>query len=427
MKYIRYQSDRLGMAPEREEDLRKEIASLQKELALLKPNKRRTQPRTSSCSEKTAQSPQTPIAEHRYAQSTAASRGKLKSQPQSPTASKEKESLLVMEKFFGTELYRYKDGVPIQMPFLSFRPKYMGITEASRARTMATEKEYRNRLDELSIKRSMRRPRRFEGSWDLPGHTDHYKELHQMDEFKFHSECPTPPLSDTEDDSKLDDSLEKRSRLRDDLYFGQQHINIDSKTGFDLLRRAAEIAQEVIHAVGESGHEAWPRFRGGPHEVKLGRNELMAWLGECPQARFALNGKSASTVFNAVLDVVPLRNAVCHPCGNTFEAAESVDRLIRLSQALAVTLGDEKRAFEVRQLRDDLRDEANRSVQDVLDLYYMSTQPYSPGIECKYHHVKLFKYLLLVHHHRPDPEGEGERRALDVARAWENMKETSSS
>ncbi|KAJ8132295.1 hypothetical protein O1611_g1328 [Lasiodiplodia mahajangana] len=420
MKYIRNNSDRLGMALKRVEELKQEITRLRKDQAISNIQKHCIQPRTRSCSEKSAQSPRAHnVTACHYAQATAASRGKSKTQPPSPKISKRKMPRVVVEHPFWKDLkdfYSYKDGIPLLIHSSRAEDGYMRQTKASAAR----EAEIRQENADRELARAMKRNGELKSPSNWPENSDDDADIRWR---QYPSKPPTTPPSDMEQEDEQDTSLEERSRLHENLYFRGYRVFIDSKTGFRCLQRALEIAQEAIYTVGESGVENWRRFRGGPHEVALGRDELMTWLGEFPHESIGINGESSYTVYNSLLGVVPLRNAVCHPCGSLFSEAERIDRLVRLSQALAVVLGDEERAFEVRKLRDDLRDAENQSAQDLLDLYYMSALPYSLDIECATHHIKIFTNLSRRYSWGPGPDNENEMRILDVARVWALTKE----
>ncbi|KAI1127875.1 hypothetical protein F5Y10DRAFT_292556 [Nemania abortiva] len=406
MKYISQQSDRLSQAFERIAELENEVTRLRKELAVLRNSKPQNLLQTPPRPEKSTKSP---ICTHRYAQSTTASRCKDKSQTQDSEdgGDKSPQNKLPFIARDG-ESWTYKNGVLVQMDY-SIRPSYMRSTYAVEKRELAVWREKWDKERELRKK-----SRSMWGPPFSPNDSRGYSEEYESDL------PPTPPSSDDDMEDDPKDNLEERSRLRDTLRFESQDVTIDSKSGFRYLRRAAEIAQEAIHAVGESGAPGWKRFREGPHVVKLGRNELMSWLGEYPDQRLASNGYAAYTVYHGLLDVVYLRNAISHPCGETFSDPERVDALMKRSQHLAIVLGDEKRAFEVRQLRDDLREEAHRSVQDVLDLYYMSSLPYSTGIECAYHHEKLFQGALNLY----SRYSYDYWMVLAVAQAWDNRETT---
>ncbi|KAJ8132303.1 hypothetical protein O1611_g1327 [Lasiodiplodia mahajangana] len=413
MKYISRVSDRLGEAYKRIEELELENARLRKALALSQidyPNKKS---RPSSCSTKSPET-LTSASKHRYAQPTEASRNREKSPQQTPKGIRLQPPIVFVADSPHEDGYRYKDGVPREVYTRGHGRDYMNGTRASERRGMeAFLERWAKRREREEAARKRQRLRSPPTSPDYPysAADDEYNEPFPQD-FP-----PTPLESNSGIEDKQDKDLEIRSRLRDNLRFNGE-VTINNESGFGYLRRAFLLAQEAVHAVGETGAPGWRRFRGGPHVVRLGRDELMSWLGYCGSQHLARNGYSSSTVYSRLLDVVPLRNAVSHPSEDTFEDPEQVDHLVSLSQALAVVLGDEDRAFQLRKIRDDLRDEANRSLQDVLDLWEMSFQPYHPGIECQYHHIKLFEAALRHYSCHGKPIMEEDRRILDIARRW---------
>ncbi|KAJ8110739.1 hypothetical protein ONZ43_g5798 [Nemania bipapillata] len=231
----------------------------------------------------------------------------------------------------------------------------------------------------------------------------------------------TPPSEDIEVEvgDAPEPSLAKRSRLNDNLNHATRSVVIDSKRALDYLRRGIEIAQGVVFEISSSRAPGWCHFEDGPHLVRFGRSELMYWIGEeCPRSYLARNGHSADTVHSALLDIVPIRNSISHPVGQWLRCPIDADDSLRRVHSLAIILGDEKRAFEARRLRDELRDETNRLVQDVLDLYYLTLQPYAPKMEYKSNHVALFKYALRNY----DPSVHS-AQLMAVARMWARQEE----
>ncbi|KAI0097289.1 hypothetical protein GGR51DRAFT_566615 [Nemania sp. FL0031] len=418
MKHISKHTDRLSKALNKAEELEQEVARLRKKLALLEIGKQHKL-RPSTCSEKSTNNT---TIENRYAQPTEASRKKDKSRITLRTSG-DKLPLITRANSGSTEVYRYKDGVPIKLGTPIETPHYMKDTQTVFSRRWITDGE---RLAKQQLaKQQQRKQAQISQSPQIS--SDELWSWKQWEDYEpLPKEMPpTPPESDAGNENERVEDLETRSRLGDNLWFGGRRVTIDSKNGFKYLRRAFKIAQEAVHAVGESGAPGWRRFRGGPQTVKLGRDELMCWIGQCSPLEHSRNASSRGTIYNKLLGVVPLRNAVSHPSEETFENSQEVDEYIRLSQALAVALGDDKRAFEVRKLRDDLRDEANRSAQDLLDLYHISCLPYCPGIRCQYHHIRLFESFLGYYDYFPDPDKEEERRVLELARAWANAEDSS--
>ncbi|KAK3712773.1 hypothetical protein LTR37_008863 [Vermiconidia calcicola] len=177
-----------------------------------------------------------------------------------------------------------------------------------------------------------------------------------------------------------DDSLESRSRLRDDNFYGTpvSACFVPFKLQTRLLKAALRLAQETLWT---ALREHWPhiqpsRYLEGPEQVKFGREELSGAFGneEYPQEANEMCGHPRGTVIHYVLDVVYLRNAVCHPGHHT---PQELDRLIGRSQGLAVILQDERRAFKTRMLRDQLQAETLKAFQEIKAYVGLASLPFA--------------------------------------------------
>lgn len=119
-------------------------------------------------------------------------------------------------------------------------------------------------------------------------------------------------------------------------------------------------------------------------EERLGKSDLRMYL--------AIGGCSATLIGSALFGIVNLRNALCHFGRRYWDELRVYDDLLAKSQNLLVRLQDEKRAFKVRKLRDELRVEADKALQEVEALGYLAVLPYSLPPK-PYHHGQLFREL----------------------------------
>ncbi len=422
MKYISQHSDRLSQAFKRIEELEKENIRLRKEIVVLRAAK---PPRSTN----SISSP-SPKGNPHYAQPTRSSRNKDKLELQGPESIEDEKPRFVI---IDEDTYVYKHGVPIltgedKRPW-GLKPRFMQLTSSSYKREIAKLHERLERRKQATLQPSWHSPaptpKAYGNGWGSPD-----KEVEVPSEEPLGSSIPlpsaalTPTPPEEEVENEPEDNLAERSRLDESLPWNIG-IRTDSKTSLDYLRRAAEIVQKSIFDARENG--GLGRSRGwddsdGPHLVLLGRNELMSWLGEYPEANLARNGYSAWMVHHRLLDVVPLRNAISHPSGRELRDPFLVDAHLKSAQAVCVVLGDEKGTLEIREIRDALRNDTDNAWQCVKDLYFLSLQPYPGAFDVQYHHVTLFKWILdmgdrLYKHEREDYE-----EVLAVARAWDSQR-----
>ncbi|RWA07657.1 hypothetical protein EKO27_g7438 [Xylaria grammica] len=357
MKSINERSERLTKAIKRIEELKKENKRLRVEVTTLRTPKPKT-PASGS-----VKSP-SPKGIPGYAQSTASSRNKEKSEPQEEEKNARKIPIIRVDEI----PYSYKDGVPMKQ----FYPRYMKSTVSSIEHQRHLFPVYFRKPKPQAIKNDGW------GSWSSPPHSPPPPKEAELP--------PTPPRSPTPI-SDLEDDLATKSRLYDNLDLGVR-MQTDTRTNLGYLRKAAEIVQKSIFDAGNSGglgqtHKGGLSVRlyaDGPHLIRLGRDELISWIGRYPHPGLAYNGRSEYTIHATLLDVVPLRNAISHPSAWELLDSEYVDGLMRRAQDVTVVLGDEKGAMEIRTIRDSLRDDANRAWQTVKDIYWLSLLP-QPGLD----------------------------------------------
>ncbi|KAK3680340.1 hypothetical protein LTR37_021319 [Vermiconidia calcicola] len=215
-----------------------------------------------------------------------------------------------------------------------------------------------------------------EKSWFADSHSD-YKEAASEDDRRSCTKCG---WIDRSAEYTSDDSLESRSRLRDDSFYSRSASAcfVPFRLQTRLLKAALRLAQETLWT---ALREHWPqiqrsRYLQGPEQVKFGREELSGAFGdeEYPREANEMCGQPRGTVIHCVLDVAYLRNAVCHPGHHT---PQELDRLIRRSQALAVILQDESRAFKVRKLRDQLQAETLKAFHEIKAYVGLASLPFA--------------------------------------------------
>lgn len=191
-------------------------------------------------------------------------------------------------------------------------------------------------------------------------------------------------------------TLSVQSRLQDRQWLDgpSGHVEIPSSTAYRLLCRAFRLAQETFH---NAARDHWPRvwrtrrLREGPQEVLFGFSELEHCFGSyCPRG-LEIGTSSSNDVHSAAMDMVSVRNNVCHFGGRFWTDLESYDDLLKRCQTLAVTVQDEKRSFKIREIRDLLRKEADRTFAEIEALGTLAALPYSKP--WKQYHEILFREL----------------------------------
>jgi regulator of replication initiation timing len=427
MKYISQHSDRLRLAYHQIEELKAEITRLRKENAALRITSR----------QKERQKPATCSIKHNnlddtkhYAQPTASSRLKEKIEIQQLKGDKDEPKRAVV---ISNSTYIYSDCMLLLVPSRTRpagrwnNPSFLHATEASGSREFLIlkeklEKEKRARTNgapQLTYT-SMASP--YDSRWG--SYEDEAAQSPPTEETT--PSCHTPLDIDEEDDKAAAVDLAQRSRLDEGLdpEIRPIRVLIDSKTGLDHLQKAAVIVQQAIYNVWKD-QEPRHCFDDGPHLVRLGRNELMGWMGMQPMSYMAHNGHCARTVWRVLEDVVPLRNAISHPTGSDLRCADNLETLLRLAQNVTVVLGDEEGAVAVRAIRDSVRAEAATSLQFIKDLYRLAVLPFYGAdlVGHQHHHVRMVKDALYrFKNHNCNAYDENYREEiLAVAQAWDRQ------
>ncbi|KAI0478321.1 hypothetical protein F4859DRAFT_521169 [Xylaria cf. heliscus] len=404
MKYISDESRRLSEARKRIKELEDECSRLRTQEAGVCGTRppRRSSPKSSSLVQPTA----TNDTRH-YAQATVSSRCKNKFTPQKSNRQDDAATRPVLIDGRG---YIYKAGVPIEIPPMEWIG-YMNDTKASRSRYYEIREEREERKKRVDIRRQKPQHRK-EPEEQLP------------------TPSPSPPpvisttdeeaifTSDPEPEKAPEDGLIRTSRLDEKLSLGHDLVYIDIKTGLDYLREAAEITQHAIFDV-KSCMPEWDTsmFQGDPNLVRLGRDEMINWMGyEFIESRRFHNGYRCEEISYDLLDVVLLRNTICHPRGSELGDPKNLDRLLKYAQRVSVVLGDEQKALKIRYIRDTLRAEVDNCLQEIKDLKYLACQPYY-GVTHKRHHLKMFKTILEYY----NDDYKGCKDVLAVAQAWQGV------
>ena len=185
---------------------------------------------------------------------------------------------------------------------------------------------------------------------------------------------------DRNNDDQTDQSLKARSRLNDDTFFDTPASKCPVPFDFQqrLLNAALRLAQGTLWT---ALRDHWPRLQRRyyletPVQVRFGREELSSAFGneDLPTEANEMCGQTRQTVIGYVLNVVYLRNAVCHASRHS---TREVDSLLQYAQALAVLLQDERRSFKIRKLRDKLQSKATEAYDEIETRVGIAALPYA--------------------------------------------------
>ncbi|KAI1372595.1 hypothetical protein F4677DRAFT_449283 [Hypoxylon crocopeplum] len=152
-------------------------------------------------------------------------------------------------------------------------------------------------------------------------------------------------------------------------------VPLKSEETYSFLRRGLRLAQEIFHdAVNKHLPKVAPRFTC-PEEVAFGRGEMERRCFSFLDGRMDFGGRLCEIweFESRVHDVACLRNKVCHY--STYEANQPLEKyesLLIEVHRLALLFLDEKRAWEVRALRDELAARAQESLAEMERLLHLS-------------------------------------------------------
>ncbi|XXH01903.1 hypothetical protein Hte_008265 [Hypoxylon texense] len=162
-----------------------------------------------------------------------------------------------------------------------------------------------------------------------------------------------------------------------DRLFPGRIVRICGATGSKILHTAHRIAQEALY---DAARKYWPRMwkqvKEGPHVVRLGRLELEHYVGKHgTYVDLSLCGYTTDAVHSALLELVHLRNRVCHPEADAFQQASVVDYHLENVQRFLVALGDEDRATRVGSMREDVCRLASESFEQANRFHELAVLP----------------------------------------------------
>lgn len=223
-------------------------------------------------------------------------------------------------------------------------------------------------------------------------------------------------------------SLPIKTRLDDDTWLSScKQVCIDCNTQYSVLQRGHDIAKQClwdflnIHKPSICAYT----FPEGWATVRFGRDELMSTFGDerrpsRDRENFGFRHNSPERTRGLVFDMTGLRNTVCH-----FSRCDlvSVDNYLKTVQELACQLYDEKRAFAVRDLRDEMRKAVEDIIQDILALEPLCLLPFMI-YPWKEHHEMMFEghlhYKGKFAYRQTFPPGESglPKSIMRVAAAW---------
>ncbi|KAK5742846.1 hypothetical protein LTR17_003094 [Elasticomyces elasticus] len=152
--------------------------------------------------------------------------------------------------------------------------------------------------------------------------------------------------------------------------------NLPYKYQQQVLKNALRLAQEVVWCALRHHFPEWQLrvFPESPHEVRFGREEVAADFPDFEDA-LRLRHDSLNSLLSSITDIVYLRNAVAHPGRHS---GARLDNLVEKVQTLAVHVGDERRAFKIRALRDDIQGMLKRMLAEIEAFEPLAGLPYAP-------------------------------------------------
>jgi hypothetical protein len=162
-------------------------------------------------------------------------------------------------------------------------------------------------------------------------------------------------------------SLKYQSRLNDNVPNGDDVVPpVPAGTQHRIMKVVHVLAQE---ALWEALYEHWPQvvlelYPEGPETVRFGNQELLDTIYK--YTNLTNTNECCRCVHSCIkYGQTYLRNAVCHPHAR---GTWIIDRELRQAQKLAVSVLDERRAYKIRQLRDELVAEAKRTDETMATL-----------------------------------------------------------
>ncbi|KAI0019399.1 hypothetical protein F4780DRAFT_793284 [Xylariomycetidae sp. FL0641] len=191
-------------------------------------------------------------------------------------------------------------------------------------------------------------------------------------------EHPLRRLDHTEVSSLFEDRLKR--------------VIIPSTIGYELLEKALKLSREVIYYACK---QYWPEvceshFVSGPHEVKLGYAEIEYWY------QYGKIQREAGHTEYPLYGIIDLRNMYCHFGGYHARHTDAWDYDCHLTKAqqLAEGWGDVDRTQQIVALRNTVRTEALRVIEQIATLeVWANALPF--GTESfQAHHEIMFRRFL---------------------------------
>ncbi|KAK5165574.1 uncharacterized protein LTR77_009103 [Saxophila tyrrhenica] len=156
-------------------------------------------------------------------------------------------------------------------------------------------------------------------------------------------------------------ALKLRSRLNDEAFFktAASHVPVPFDVQDRIRKQGLGVAQKALwhHTRDHWPHIQQSRWPEGPGQISFGWTDLEESLlnsSTHPNTGQQCNG-FCRLVYDRAVAVSRLRNATYH---FKFQETEVLEQCLKKAQELAVSLFDETRAFQIRQLRDKLQVEA---------------------------------------------------------------------
>ncbi|KAM7215299.1 hypothetical protein V8F06_009350 [Rhypophila decipiens] len=164
-----------------------------------------------------------------------------------------------------------------------------------------------------------------------------------------------PPDAEHEVDPEADPSWGADPRLK-----VLRGMRIPTEVGYQILASGLKVIQACFW---ETAREHWPDFfpkiKGGPHLVSLGKTEISGYCSTLYDEHWALacggdraKGLRARYLFFNRINLA--RNCRAHPEAERLSDAEGLEQFLRYIQEAASLLGHYGRAEKVQELRDRL-------------------------------------------------------------------------
>lgn len=219
-----------------------------------------------------------------------------------------------------------------------------------------------------------------------------------------HGRQPWPlELSATEYKDLIDHhQLVPATRLEDDKWLETplKYMYIDDGQQARLLIQGKEVAQKCLWNFAEQrlppGHNPWTVWQ----QVRFEWGVLSQTWGTSSEYYSLLKFRATEPylVWNTMRSLIQLRHATSHysPSSDLFPSSLSqVDTHLKNVQKFAIQLYDERRALETRQLRDQLRQAAQNTLNELEALRTLFSLPFA-GYPWKQHHERVLRCLLII-------------------------------